>query len=468
MHPPRGKVLGQLCEIQVRAFFQSVVPSISSIISFPLQLQNSTPQSCPSKTKIMRLINASSLQLEAFNDSSTPPYAVLSHTWGDSEITYAELHSSTTSLFTARTLAQIKSKPRYYKITKCCSQALQDGLQYVWVDTCCIDKSSSAELSEAINSMYRWYKNAVVCYVYLDDIDVFDPMRGGSISFARAEPNRFWTTSIDSISENDLSKARWFTRGWTLQELIAPEKVEFYIKGWNYVGSKVNMREKLARITGIDRFTLIYGNLESVSIARRMSWAAKRVTTRTEDLAYCLLGIFDVNMPLLYGEGEKAFVRLQEEIMKDSEDQSLFAWSPPVPSEACDLDRVVAMGVGEGRSVFARHPTEYAHSSEVHPSSSRSRAPYTLTNKGVRMEAPILPMKDGLFLLILEVSYIGEASHQLGIFVQKPEGGSINQFVRHDALGLIKVSHDMVQSAKLNTVFLCKKVPYTVPQITLN
>ncbi|KAF2252085.1 HET-domain-containing protein, partial [Trematosphaeria pertusa] len=256
----------------------------------------------------MRLINAHTLRLENFhNEATIPPYAILSHTWGNSEITFKELRGLNMSLRNAR--IRIKAKAGYYKITKACAQALIDGLSYCWVDTCCIDKTSSAELSEAINSMFRWYKNAQVCYAYLDDIDF-----------------RFWTKSIDLLGERDLAKAKWFTRGWTLQELVAPKKVVFYIKGWNFVGNKASMVEKLARITGIDEETLAGGSLEAVSVARRMSWAAKRVTTRVEDIAYCLLGIFDVNMPLLYGEGEKAFVRLQEEIMKDSQDQSLFAW----------------------------------------------------------------------------------------------------------------------------------------------
>jgi hypothetical protein len=407
----------------------------------------------------MRLINASTLRLETFHDSSTLRYAILSHTWGDSEITYSELRGLKTGLLNAR--IRIKSKAGYYKITQCCSQALQDGLDYVWIDTCCIDKSSSAELSEAINSMFRWYKDAVVCYVYLDDIDIFDPMRSGGISFARGEPKRFWTTNIDMISEKDLSKARWFTRGWTLQELIAPENVAFYIKGWNYVGNKVSMRKKLARITGIDELTLIVRNLEAVSIARRMSWAAKRVTTRTEDLAYCLLGIFDVNMPLLYGEGEKAFVRLQEEILKDSEDQSLFAWSPPIAIEVWDLDRIVPMDVGKGRSVFARHPSEFADSSTAHSSRSYGE-PYALTNKGVRLEAPIIPLDGGLSLLVLEAYYEGELDQQLGIVVQEHNRGTANQFVRHDLVGLVNVSHDMIKKrAEISTVYLCKRIPYT-------
>ncbi|KAF2469336.1 HET-domain-containing protein [Lindgomyces ingoldianus] len=406
----------------------------------------------------MRLINAETLKLINFHTPNLPRYAILSHTWGSSEITFRELRNLKMSLKTAR--IKTKAKAGYYKITKCCEQARLDGLEYVWVDTCCIDKSSSAELSEAINSMYRWYKNAAVCYVYLDDIDLFDPIRASDIGFARGDPEKFWTKCIDLISEKDLGKARWFTRGWTLQELIAPQNVVFYIKGWNYVGNKVSMREKLARITSIDEATLMTRNLEAVSVARRMAWAANRVTTRVEDLAYCLLGIFDVNMPLLYGEGENAFVRLQEEIMKDSEDQSLFAWRPADASEVYNLDLLLPMKPEEGRGVFARHPSEFVVSSAVRPTSSRGE-PYTLTNKGVKMEIPILPLERGIFLIILECNYDGDLSHRLGIAVQKLPGGSTSQFIRHDMVGLIKVSQAMAQRADIGTVYLCKKVPNT-------
>ncbi|KAF2179377.1 HET-domain-containing protein [Zopfia rhizophila CBS 207.26] len=371
----------------------------------------------------MRLINTETLKLENFHESNLPKYAILSHTWGKSEITFRELRNLNMSLLNAR--IRIKGKAGYYKITKSCTQALSEGIPYVWVDTCCIDKRSSAELSEAINSMFRWYKNAAVCYAYLDDIDLFDPIRMG---------------------DKDLAKARWFTRGWTLQELIAPQNVVFYIKGWNCVGNKLSMKEKLSRITGIDEATLITRNLESVSVARRMSWASKRITTRVEDIAYSLLGIFDVNMPLLYGEGEKAFIRLQEEIMKDSEDQSLFAWNSPNAMEE------------EGRGVFAQHPSEFADSYAVKPSSSRGE-PYTMTNKGVKMEIPILPLERGLFLVVLECNYDGDLSQQLSIVVQELHRGRVNQFVRHDAVGLIKVSREMVLNADIGTVYLCKNVP---------
>jgi hypothetical protein len=173
-----------------------------------------------------------------------------------------------------------------------------------------IDKSSSAELSEAINSMYQWYSNADTCYVLLEDIPSASMVRSDHF-----DPERLF------------AKSRWFTRGWTLQELIAPAIVEFYALDWTEIGTKTSLASQVASITGI-RLAVLFGEkLSEFTVAERMSWAAKRSTTRVEDLSYCLLGIFQVNMPLLYGEGARAFKRLQEEILKTSEDYTLFAWS---------------------------------------------------------------------------------------------------------------------------------------------
>ncbi|KAF1970589.1 HET-domain-containing protein [Bimuria novae-zelandiae CBS 107.79] len=240
-----------------------------------------------------RSLNAhtgNALALKNAIDEEIPPYAILSHTWGadTEEVTLEDLANGTG-----------KDKPGYAKIRFCGEQARLDTLQYFWIDTCCIDKRSSAELSEAINSMYRWYQGANVCYAYLADVP----------------------------SKTKFSGSKWFTRGWTLQELIAPSKVIFLDEEWNKLGTKTSLRQSVSDCTGIPGGVLSDSDsLENVSIAQRMSWAAKRKTTRLEDRAYCLMGIFGINMPLLYGEGERAFLRLQEEIMRISDDHSLFAW----------------------------------------------------------------------------------------------------------------------------------------------
>ncbi|KIW21483.1 hypothetical protein PV08_02063 [Exophiala spinifera] len=240
----------------------------------------------------MRLLNTATRKLEQFFGDKIPQYAILSHTWGEDEVSLQDLERVDTEL-----------KAGYQKIKNTCSLAAAHGFDYVWIDTCCIDKTSSAELSEAINSMYRWYEGSGLCYAYLEDVS--------SRPFNRAF---------------ELWQSRWFTRGWTLQELIAPAIVLFLSKEWEEIGTKSSLRKYIQKITRVPINILEGDDLESASVAQRMSWAAERQTTRVEDIAYCLMGIFDVNMPLLYGEGDRAFRRLQEEIMKVSDDQSLFAW----------------------------------------------------------------------------------------------------------------------------------------------
>ncbi len=171
-----------------------------------------------------------------------------------------------------------------------------------WIDTCCIDKSSSAELSEAINSMFRWYGDAEVCYAFLSDVD------------ADENPN---------LLPSSFRNSRWFTRGWTLQELIAPGVVYFYGAGWEQIGSRDTLLDLIVSITKIHASYFTSGDVTQFSAAQKMAWASNRNTTRVEDAAYSLLGLFDINMPLLYGEGSRAFARLQEEILRQSEDDSL-------------------------------------------------------------------------------------------------------------------------------------------------
>ncbi|KAH7093501.1 heterokaryon incompatibility protein-domain-containing protein [Paraphoma chrysanthemicola] len=245
----------------------------------------------------MRLINCSTRKLEEYFGDDIPSYAILSHTWGSDEVTFADMTCDQ---------AAAERKKGYQKIDYTCIQALDDALNYAWVDTCCIDKSSSAELSEAINSMFDWYKKASICYAYLSDV-------------------------VEERAASELSKSRWFTRGWTLQELLAPTHVTFYDVRWQPLGSKSDSAHLISKITAIDERALGVGvkgpySLYRFSVATRMSWASRRQTTRVEDVAYSLLGIFDIDMPLLYGEGRRAFVRLQEEIIRRTPDDSILAW----------------------------------------------------------------------------------------------------------------------------------------------
>ena len=245
--------------------------------------------------RLLKLNNNGELSLTKDLIGKTPPYGILSHTWGDDdeEVTFQDLKNGL-----------VKKKVGYKKIQFCAEQATRDGLQYFWVDTCCIDKSNNSELSEAIVSMFRWYRNATRCYVYLADVSV-DSQDPASQSF------QSWGPAF--------RKSRWFTRGWTLQELIAPPFVEFFSMEGKLLGDKKSLERQVHEITGIATQALQGNALSQFSVIERLSWAESRRTKREEDKAYSLLGMFDVYMPLLYGEGnENALRRLREEINKCS------------------------------------------------------------------------------------------------------------------------------------------------------
>lgn len=434
-------------------------------------------------TITMWLINTSTLRLERFEDETKlPDYAILSHTWGEQEVSFEQMNTLEGGLDT--TMRRIRGSRGYKKIQRTCMQARSDELDYAWVDTCCIDKRSSAELSEAINSMFRWYQKASVCYAYLDDVDersIIVPSDYENVmSQATDDPwdDPFAGMLGQTLNERELAPARWFTRGWTLQELIAPSNVVFFGKRWASVGTKITLSGALANITRIDEAVLCGANLESFSVARRMSWAADRVTTRVEDLAYSLLGIFDVNMPLLYGEGEKAFVRLQEEIMKDSSDESLFAWVPTVTNQP-----ITPMSPDKWGPVFASHPREYA-SSTIAPL-RRGLDDYSLTNQGVKIDIPVLPMErkhwnsnwlsedkacfqrileqQSLLLVVLNCYYTSDLffGQRVAIVCQRINKSG-HQLVRHNSAPLIPIDEDDLKQARRLNVYLLKKMPAAV------
>jgi len=237
----------------------------------------------------MHLLNTSTLQLRNFV-KSIPSYAILSHTWGDEEVTFDDVDK-----------AHTVNLRGYEKLKQSCAQALEDGFEWIWVDTCCINKTSSAELSEAINSMYNWYWGAEICYAYLSDV-----------------PDRH------------LTESEWFRRGWTLQELLAPAVVEFYKKDWTRIGTKWSLVDDIQEATGIEKkYLLDRRMIKSACVGKKFSWASHRKTTRPKDAAYCMLGLLQVNMPMLYGEGSRAFHRLQLEILKQTRDHTIFVWEPP-------------------------------------------------------------------------------------------------------------------------------------------
>ncbi|KUI53494.1 Vegetative incompatibility protein HET-E-1 [Cytospora mali] len=319
----------------------------------------------------MRLLNSKTYEFREFLSDDLPHYAILSHTWGDDEVSYPDMMSP----------ALRDGKLGWKKIELCCRQAREEDLDYVWVDTCCIDKSSSTELQEAINSMFRWYEKSTECYVFVVDFEI--PKRlVGSLNRSSTRTELFPA----------LCGARWFSRGWTLQELIAPESVRFFDAEWREFGDKISHSRQIASITGIRESVLLDSvvdvrhAMDAVCVAQKMSWAANRVTTRVEDMAYCLLGIFDINMPLLYGEGPKAFQRLQEEIMKMSTDQSLLAWG--FGCEVSCLDGV--------SPALAQSPSDFAGCSDLDfKGSAEPDDSFSMVQRGLCLKLPVVSGFDG-------------------------------------------------------------------------
>jgi hypothetical protein len=312
----------------------------------------------------MRLLDTRTMKLESYFDN-IPSYAILSHCWEEEEVIFADIaHLSHPVKAEA-----VRAKKGWEKIMRTCEQAVKDGLDYCWIDTCCIDKSSSAELSEAINSMFSWYKHSSKCYAYVADVDDLHGFVG----------------------------SKWFTRAWTLQELLAPSHIqtdastgmEFFSRDWKCLGSKGGLSTTISKATGIPREYLEGLSLAKASISMRMSWAADRQATRAEDIAYSLLGIFDVNMPLLYGEGKtKAFRRLQEEIMRISEDETLFAW------ESTEFN--VNMS---GADVLSSDPKDFNEARDLVPfASDNPLIPHSMTHRGLRISLELYsldPPSDG-------------------------------------------------------------------------
>jgi acyl carrier protein len=326
----------------------------------------------------MWLLNVETLGLEEFVGLNIPAYGILSHTWGAEEVTFVEMKKP-------RYREAAKHKAGFHKIRGCCRQAQKDGFAYAWIDSCCIDKRSSTELSEALNSMFQWYKMAARCYVYLSDV-----------------PN---CAEIHQM----FGKSRWFTRGWTLQELLAPRYLLFFAQDWEAIGYKASAVKGAANQTACDHdseattlpFLDLTNDISKITeipidflvgrkaigqacLAQRMYWAARRETTRSEDCAYSLMGLFDINMPILYGEGlEKAFSRLQREIIHRSPDQSIFAWYDPHASS----HRLLADSPACFRNSGA--VTQMGRSQSLALDTSSNWSCFVMTNLGLQITLPL-------------------------------------------------------------------------------
>ena len=300
------------------------------------------------------------------------------------------------------------------KIWHACDVAQKNGYRYIWIDSCCIDKSSSSELSEAINSMYKWYGLAAVCYTYLADVPPREDHRDKESAFRRC---------------------KWFTRGWTLQELIAPAQMEFLSQDWTPIGSKLDLIDLVESITKINYKALLHlESLDKFSVAHRLSWAVDRKTTREEDRPYSLLGILDINMPTLYGEGNRAIGRLQEQIMQRIPDQSLFAWGHVyLSSQSSNTPPVTVHFEAEPWISSPLSPLDmffwrFISSSGIRPShyadlrflgQDHHSIQYTSTLDGTRVQLPMIGPLDGdsfLRMILPAIAYNIQATFSFANF----------------------------------------------------
>jgi len=319
----------------------------------------------------MRLIHTTTYAIAEFFGDAIPRYAILSHTWEDGEVSYQDWLG-------APSQKEIRARAGYHKIIQACQQAFAFNCDWIWVDTSCIDKTNNTELTEALNSMYHWYGSAGVCLAYLADVPT-SPCQS------------------NTAGGKSFRGSRWFTRGWTLQELIAPKEVVFFSGTWDFIGSRVTRSAEIQDATGIDPIcfeTAAPVNLAQFSVATRMSWASGRTTTRVEDAAYCLLGIFGVSMPLLYGEGDRAFLRLQDAVLGREPDLSILAWSD---SGGYVLERKLYFP--SLCLIFAQKPSAFASASgftydhTLDPNPEELKDPYGIsymTNLGLRLSIRLI------------------------------------------------------------------------------
>ena len=399
----------------------------------------------------MRLLNVHTLEFREFFESDRPPYCILSHRWGKDELTYKQFRKGVDlqgpgydkivnfcSFIRAR-----KLRAPFYDAWGLLAGRSHHFVEWIWIDAICIDKRSSAELSEAINSMYKWYEQAVECHVFLADVDVSSSSQGAVL--------------------RQLSNSSWFSRGWTLQELLAPLLCIFVDHSWKIIGHVCNgcedkmnpcchpsqaeefglsLSELVSEITRIPQHCLkplVKGGAaryEDHSIAERFSWAARRTTTRVEDEAYCLLGLLGINMPLLYGEGSMAFIRLQEEIIKRSSDSSIFAWSP---RSVLPLTPV---------SMLARSVEDFWNSQDVYDTDPRHQEraykpnfAFGLSNDGVQLETRGVPG------VLNELDRVDETWDDYNIVVPPSDG-------KQRVLMLRLACFDDSQSGKLRTSYV--------------
>ncbi|KAM5353180.1 hypothetical protein ACJZ2D_016926 [Fusarium nematophilum] len=311
----------------------------------------------------MHLLNIKTLKLEYFI-SNVPPYAILSHIWGPREVTHQDVKLD----------RDLDQKPGWIKIVDFChavTATMPEPPEYVWVDTCCLDRTSSAEISEYVNAMFSWYRQATCCFAYLEDVVL----------------NGSWP-------------------------LLAPPTVDFFDRDWRFMGTKEGLCERISAITKVDCEMLQTGNLSRASVADKMSWAAGRQTEKPEDIAYCLVGIFDISMSVLYSERDKAFIRLQEELSKEYDDHTIFAWdSSSIPSSVSTI------------GALAPHPDFFSNSLNLEPLLNTGDSVSSIGR--IRLGLPVMeqPGQPGQPLGVLSCFAGGDFASAVGIPLARQSPG---------------------------------------------
>ncbi|KAK5683235.1 hypothetical protein LTS10_004766 [Elasticomyces elasticus] len=373
------------------------------------------PRQEQQSSRPVRLLDTSTLTFAHVDQ----PYAILSHTWtlGTEEVSYKDVCEN-----------KHRTKAGWLKIAGACRQAKKDGVAFLWVDTCCIDKSNNSELGEAINSMFAWYQGAAVCYVHMADVSISsawwddrEPLRSKEVaSWKAAGYVRF-------------SHSRWFHRGWTLQEMLAPKFVRFYAQDWAFLGALYPLRHTVSYITGVPVDILGHQKpLSDCSIAQRLSWAAGRQVSKVEDNAYSLLGILGVPLSLNYGEGAHAFIRLQEEILKRTSELSVLAWCPS--------------GDNKHPALLATSPADFQDCGHVELVPEKRASDHWMTSSGLK----------GSFSLVLGGSMLHYLSLNCRLNAKCPSPRPTSN--QNDSVGL------NAQTPGANIYLLVRAVPTTTKQ----
>ncbi|KAI8630493.1 heterokaryon incompatibility protein-domain-containing protein [Xylariaceae sp. FL1651] len=376
----------------------------------------------------MRLLKTERYELVEANDvpEPFPQYAILSHTWisPKDEITYQDFKQRKGDIEN-----DIFKQKGWAKLKGYCDRAAKDGWDWAWMDTCCIDKTNPADTQEAINAMFRWYQGAGICYAYLEDVDAskvldhLDIKDGGSSldldldDIASRENVADPTTFPHMALKAFLIKAKWFTRGWTLQELLAPPYLVFVDRKWRRIGTRESWADEINQASRIGAHHLTSFdpvNFTSCSIAMRLSWASRRETTVEEDETYSLLGLFGISLPLIYGEGRlRAFDRLQRELITVYNDDSIFAWKALQP-----LSKYFAgthqKGYNPRRGILAPSIREFWDAFSIKSFGFYGNS-FSMTNRGLEITAKRWRYKDDPTKCLIRLNCGIEISRHIGI-----------------------------------------------------